>query len=407
MTTPFVRIFPCAVILSLLAAAGPLAAQQKDAVSAASNAGQAPAAVSAASGPGLAQGGAASPAKPAAKGEWKNIIHRVDAFVTRDDLRQGVILSDRDAPLVSFSHTRHMQAGVACEQCHHLGIKDHKAPACAECHKGQQAAAVMHQACITCHQAGAKGPVTCNDCHTVRQNSFSGIVRFELEDIARGPLFIAAWALFALGVAWRVVQYLRLTRRTAEAGIALAPPVSADEPALMKGRSFPGRVMLRYRRWLRGSIFGTHRVMARVSMLFHGVLFLLPLLLPAHNILFYQTFRVALPTLPERFMDIMTLLLFAFGAFFLLRRIFIPRVRALTTVRDYLVLLLVAAPFVSAYMAYHHWLDYRTVLVTHMLIGELVIALVPFTKLGHMPFLLLNRFLTAGEYAWKPGNRRW
>jgi nitrate reductase gamma subunit len=147
--------------------------------------------------------------------------------------------------------------------------------------------------------------------------------------------------------------------------------------------------------------------MARVSLLFHVVLFLLPLLLPAHNILFFQTFRVALPTLPEPFMDAMTLLLFAFGAFFLLRRILIPRVRALTTVRDYLILLLVAAPFVSAYMAYHHWLDYRTVLVTHMLIGELVIALIPFTKLGHMPFLLLNRFFTAGEYAWKPGNRRW
>jgi nitrate reductase gamma subunit len=204
-----------------------------------------------------------------------------------------------------------------------------------------------------------------------------------------------------------VWQYIRLTRKSTETVIAQAPPVRPDEPALLTGRTFVGRLLVRYRRWLRGSIFGTHRVMARVSMIFHVVLFLLPLLLPAHNILFYQTFRVALPTLPEGFMDVMTLLMFAFGAFFLLRRIFIPRVRALTTVRDYLILLLVAAPFVSAYLAYHHALDYRTMLVTHMLIGDLVIALIPFTKLGHMPFILLNRFFTAGEYAWKPGNRRW
>jgi hypothetical protein len=58
-------------------------------------------------------------------------------------------------------------------------------------------------------------------------------------------------------------------------------------------------------------------------------------------------------------------------------------------------------------MAYHQWLDYRTVLVTHMIIGEILIAAIPFTKLGHMPFFILNRFFTAGEYAWKPGNRRW
>jgi nitrate reductase gamma subunit len=401
------RIIPCAVFLVLLAAA-PAGAQQ-DATSAASKTEAQPAATSAASPANSSPSGAAPAARQAAKPvEWKTVIHRVDAFVTRDDLRQGVVLSDRDAPLVPFSHTRHLQAGVACEQCHHQGIKDHAAPACAECHKGEQAVDVMHQACITCHQGGgARGPVACNDCHTRRQVSLAGIVRFELEDIARGPLFIAAWALFALGFAWRVWQYLRLTRRGAETVIAQAPPVRPDEPALMQGRSLPGRLLLRYRRWLRGSIFGTHRVMARVSMVFHVVLFLLPLLLPAHNILFYQTFRVALPTLPEGFMDAMTLLMFAFGAFFLLRRIFIPRVRALTTVRDYLVLLLVAAPFVSAYLAYHHLLDYRTMLVTHMLIGDLVIALIPFTKLGHMPFILLNRFFTAGEYAWKPGNRRW
>ena len=95
------------------------------------------------------------------------------------------------------------------------------------------------------------------------------------------------------------------------------------------------------------------------------------------------------------------------GVFFLCRRIFFPRVRALSTVRDYLVLLLVAAPFFTAYAAHHQWLDYRTVLNTHMLVGEVVIALIPFTKLGHMPFLLFSRFFASGEYSWKPADRRW
>jgi nitrate reductase gamma subunit len=147
--------------------------------------------------------------------------------------------------------------------------------------------------------------------------------------------------------------------------------------------------------------------MGVVSLVFHLALFLVPLLLPAHNVLFYQSLRVSLPTLPEPVMDYFTAGLLVIGAFFLLRRIFVPRVRALTTLRDYLVLLLVAAPFVTAYMAYHQWLDYRTVLVTHMFIGEVLIAAIPFTKLGHMPFSIYARFFEAWEYAWKPGNRRW
>jgi hypothetical protein len=58
-------------------------------------------------------------------------------------------------------------------------------------------------------------------------------------------------------------------------------------------------------------------------------------------------------------------------------------------------------------MAYHQWLDYRSVLVTHMIIGEVVIATIPFTKLGHMPFLILSRFFGSGEGSWRPGRRRW
>jgi nitrate reductase gamma subunit len=116
---------------------------------------------------------------------------------------------------------------------------------------------------------------------------------------------------------------------------------------------------------------------------------------------------VSLPTLPEPLSDQLTVGLLAVGAFFLVRRIAIPRVRALTTARDYLVLLLFAAPFVSAYMAYHQWLDYRTVIVIHMFVGEILIGAIPFTKLGHMPFIIFSRFFAAWEYAWKPGNRRW
>jgi hypothetical protein len=338
------------------------------------------------------------------------LVHRVDAFVTRADLRAGVLLSDREAPRVRFSHGLHAQAGVQCAQCHHTGTPEQgKAQACAECHKGAAGVETMHAACITCHRDRGAGPVTCNDCHRERDAGIAGLIRFDLYDLLRGPGFIAAWIVFALGCLCRIGQYVRLTvlaRRTEVAGGGRGDG-RADRDFLGKGRSVLGRLLLGIKLRMRNTILGSNPVMTVVSLSFHTLLLLAPLLLPAHNTLFDLTFRVSLPALPERLVDWFTVFLLGAGGFFLLRRLLIPRVRALTTARDWLILGMVMAPFATAYLAYHQILDYRTVLATHMALGELVIAAIPFTAIGHMPFILFARFFTSGEYAWKPGNRRW
>lgn len=338
------------------------------------------------------------------------LVHRVDAFVTRSDLRAGVLLSDREAPRVRFSHGLHAQAGVQCAQCHHTGTPEQgKGQACAECHKGAAGVETMHAACITCHRDRGVGPVTCNDCHRERDAGIESLVRFDLYDLLRGPVFIAAWVVFALGCLYRASQFIRLTvraKRTAVAGGSRGDG-RADRGFLGKGRSAPGRLLLGIKVRIRNTILGSNPVMASVSLMFHILLFLAPLLLPAHNTLFDLTFRVSLPSLPERLVDWFTVVLLGAGGFFLLRRLLIPRVRALTTARDWAVLALVMAPFVTAYLAYHQVLDYRIMLATHMAVGELVIAAIPFTAIGHMPFILFARFFASGEYAWKPGNRRW
>jgi nitrate reductase gamma subunit len=147
--------------------------------------------------------------------------------------------------------------------------------------------------------------------------------------------------------------------------------------------------------------------MAGVSLVFHLLLFLIPLLLPAHNNLVFKALGASLPSLPAPLLDLMTLVLLAIGGFFLARRALVPRVRMLSTLADYLILLLVAAPFVTAYAAHHHWLDYHALMVTHTIAGEALIASIPFTKLGHMPFLIFSRFFTASEYSLKTASRRW
>ena len=95
------------------------------------------------------------------------------------------------------------------------------------------------------------------------------------------------------------------------------------------------------------------------------------------------------------------------GAYFLGRRLFLARVRAITTAYDYLILLIAIAPFLTGYFAYHQWFDYDAVMTLHILAGEVMLITIPFTKLGHMLFFFLYRFFIGNEYSFVPGSRTW
>ncbi len=237
-----------------------------------------------------------------------------------------------------------------------------------------------------------------------------GQVNIDFTSVLMGPAFVFAWVLFVCGCAWRVTQFTRLTRlakHAPAAELAAAPRGTADREFLLAGQSWLARLFSRYRRWERGTVLGAHPVMARVSLVFHLLLFLVPLLLPAHNSLVFKALGASLPSLSAPLLDLMTLVFLVTGGFFLVRRIFVPRVRMLSTMADYLILLLVAAPFITAYAAHHRWLDYHMLLVAHTVVGEVLIAAIPFTKLGHMPFLIFSRVFTASEYSLKTASRRW
>jgi nitrate reductase gamma subunit len=47
------------------------------------------------------------------------------------------------------------------------------------------------------------------------------------------------------------------------------------------------------------------------------------------------------------------------------------------------------------------------VVTIHILAGEVMLITVPFTKLGHMLFFFLYRFLIGNEYSFARGARAW
>lgn len=335
------------------------------------------------------------------------IIHRVDDFITPGDLKKGVAPADRDAPRVPLPHKIHEKAGLECAQCHHKDNNEPRVYQCAKCHKGNAGIDMMHTACVDCHAKNGSGPAECSGCHKQKETELTGLVRFNLYDIVRGPFLWVAFLVFALGCYWRVTQLIKFTWSMKHPMSHFISPDLIRTSIFYRDKNPFMKLWFRLKYSVRKSVFGWNPVMGAVSSIFHVLLFTAPLTLPAHNILFDEAFRISFITLPEKLIDRFAVVIAVIILFFLLRRIFYPRVRMISTWSDFGILLMVAAPFITGYIAYHQLADYRSVILAHMLTGEIVIMAIPFTRLGHMPFFLFARFFISSEYTLGVGNRRW
>lgn len=231
-------------------------------------------------------------------------------------------------------------------------------------------------------------------------------------ELARGPLASAAFVVFVAGLVFQAVRFHRLTDKKKQLFLPGQQPAKPKKKGKKKKKS-PGlwpRIAGRLQAmgtWLRRSLLGTHPVMGVVTVVFHVLLFAVPLFLLAHNQLLVESWGLGLPSLSEPVSDFLTFVFLLCVVFFLVRRIFFRRVRAITTVYDYFVLLVTAAPFVTGFAAYHQWGDYQAMLTAHILLGELMLVLIPFTRLGHALFFFLYRFKLDGEYSFGQGSRTW
>ena len=141
---------------------------------------------------------------------------------------------------------------------------------------------------------------------------------------------------------------------------------------------------------LNGTLWKTDPLVTIVTSVFHVFLIGVPIFLLGHNLLLDQSWGLRLWSLPESMTDVFTLVVLICLAFFLARRLFLARVRAITTLYDYVILLIAVAPFLTGYFAYHQWFHYETVMTIHILAGEVMLITIPFTKLGaHALFLPL------------------
>lgn len=211
-------------------------------------------------------------------------------------------------------------------------------------------------------------------------------------DFAKGPLFALTFLIMILGLARLVLNQVYSL-------------------ATGKGRRLQNapwrKIIGEAASWIvpiQHMIHGT-KLFSVVSYLFHIGVIVVPLFLADHIALWEKLIGVSLPRIGYGVADFLTL--FTIGCVIILFgfRIFLGRLRAMSRPADYGLLALVAAPFVSGYLAMHpqyNPLPWDVMMLTHLLSAELLFVTIPFTKLAHIVLFFFDR-ISGLHWQLRPG----
>jgi nitrate reductase gamma subunit len=144
-----------------------------------------------------------------------------------------------------------------------------------------------------------------------------------------------------------------------------------------------------------------------MAFAFHITLLAVPLFFEVHNMLWDETWGISLWSLPDTLADVMTVVLLISIGFLLIRRIVRREVRILTETWDYVLLVLIAMPFLTGFLAHHEFEPYELLMILHLLTSEILLILIPFTKLSHMILFFFTRAFIGFEMGGRRGARSW
>jgi nitrate reductase gamma subunit len=213
-------------------------------------------------------------------------------------------------------------------------------------------------------------------------------------EFVRGPLVWIAFLGFFGGLAYRFFVMARLARKD--------KVVYATYDV-----RFGTRSILHWVVPFAGVNMRMRPVYTLLSYAFHVCVLATPVFLLAHVVLWRESWGVSWWSLPEGVADIMTLVVIFACLFFMIRRLVRPEVRNVSYLSDFLLALLVMAPFVTGFAAHHQWLQYRGTLIVHMVSGSLWLLLIPWTRLVHMLWFPFTRAYMGSEFGAVRHARDW
>ncbi len=206
-----------------------------------------------------------------------------------------------------------------------------------------------------------------------------------------GPLLWIAFLTFFIGSILRAALFLSVSRKR--------------DKIIYQYFSWK-YVLATFGRWLLplNKDIAKNPVFTTLGYMFHICLIVVPIWFSGHISLWEESrFEWSWTPIPDGLADWMTLIFLAIALFFLLRRIISADIRLLSTFSDYLLIVVVALPFITGYFLTHGTVDNigflgENIQLIHMLSGELMLILIPFTKLSHFVLFFFSRGATAIEF---------
>jgi nitrate reductase gamma subunit len=194
---------------------------------------------------------------------------------------------------------------------------------------------------------------------------------------ARGPVFRGCFLIMVLGLV-RVVFLSTLN------------VVSIIRASRKYGRQVPWREITGATlKWIIPFKKGVEQrpVFSVTSMLFHLCIIVVPIFLGAHILLWERSLGISWPAINNLAADYLTLAAIVAGVAIFVQRVCTRASRAISRAQDYLLPFLIVIPFASGYLAMHPQInpfDYTGTMFVHVMSGNLIFLLIPFTKMSHV-----------------------
>ncbi len=188
----------------------------------------------------------------------------------------------------------------------------------------------------------------------------------------RGPGFQIATIIFAAGIILRVIEILMLGRK-ANLAEAKGSAMSSGLRTIIT-RSVPD-----------ASTFKRSAFSVTAGYIFHIGLFVVIFLFAPHILFFKDVIHISWPSLPSTVIDATAVITIIAMVAVLIHRLRDPVKRFLSNFDDYLGWFVTILPLITGYIAFHRvGLPAPTLIAIHLLSIELLMIVIPFTKLMHM-----------------------
>jgi nitrate reductase gamma subunit len=209
-------------------------------------------------------------------------------------------------------------------------------------------------------------------------------------DFARGPLFRLCFALMLLGSLRIVINTLL--------GVREAYQQNPDKIVSWK------EIRRQTIGWLFpfGRLWRERPIYSALSFLFHAGMIVTPLFLVSHVLLWRNSVGFGWPALPQEVANWLTLLVIITGTGIFLGRLLHSGARQLSKLQDFIWPLLIMTPFAAGYIASNAVISprvYQGMMLVHIYSGDLILLMIPFTKLAHCVLAPLSQLVTG--IAWK------